>query len=72
MEHRKKNKIALEFKNQSLDTNYLIGYGSENLGYRGSILLNYIDYLNAKGNSDTTINIHLRTIKASFAFTKGW
>ena len=31
-------------------------------------ITNYIDYLDARGNSDTTINIHLRTIKAMLRY----
>ena len=68
MKHRKKNKIAMStLEINQLALNYLIDcIGSkrplDTIG--NSDIANYIDYLDAKGNSDTTINIHLRTIKA--------
>ena len=68
MEHRKKNKIAMStLEINQLALNYLIDCtGSKRplSTISNTDITNYIDYLDAKGNSDTTINIHLRTIKA--------
>ena len=68
MEHRKKNKIAMStLEINQLALNYLIDCtGSKRPldTISNTDIANYIDYLDAKGNSDTTINIHLRTIKA--------
>ena len=68
MLHRKKNKIrkkTLEINQLAL--NYFMDCNGANrpLSSIGNPdIANYIDYLDARGNSDTTINIHLRTIKA--------
>ena len=72
MEHRKKNKIAMS----TLEINQLaLNYFIDCIGSKRPLdtisnndIANYIDYLDAKGNSDTTINIHLRTIKAMLRF----
>jgi integrase len=72
MEHRKKNKIAMStLEINQLALNYLIDcIGSKRTldTISNNDIANYIDYLDAKGNSDTTINIHLRTIKAMLRF----
>ena len=72
MEHRKKNKIAMStLEINQLALNYLIDCtGSKRPldTISNTDIANYIDYLDAKGNSDTTINIHLRTIKAMLRF----
>ena len=72
MEHRKKNKIAMStLEINQLALNYLIDCtGSKRplATISNTDIANYIDYLDAKGNSDTTINIHLRTIKAMLRF----
>ena len=72
MVHRKKNKIAMStLEINQLALNYLIDCtGSKRPldTISNSDIANYIDYLDAKGNSDTTINIHLRTIKAMLNF----
>ncbi|MGY8788397.1 MAG: tyrosine-type recombinase/integrase, partial [Fidelibacterota bacterium] len=72
MEHRKKNKIAMStLEINQLALNYLIDCtGSKRPldTISNSDIASYIDYLDAKGNSDTTINIHVRTIKAMLNF----
>ena len=72
MEHRKKNKIAMStLEINQLALNYLIDCtGSKRPldTISNTDIANYIDYLDAKGNSDTTINIHLRTIKAMLRY----
>ena len=72
MEHRKKNKIAMStLEINQLALNYLIDcIGSKRplATISNTDIANYIDYLDAKGNSDTTINIHLRTIKAMLRY----
>ena len=72
MEHRKKNKIAMStLEINQLALNYLIDCtGSKRplATISNTDIANYIDYLDAKGNSDTTINIHLRTIKAMLRY----
>ena len=72
MEHRKKNKIAMStLEINQLALNYLIDcIGSKRPldTISNNDIANYIDYLDAKGNSDTTINIHLRTIKAMLRY----
>ena len=72
MEHRKKNKIAMStLEINQLALNYLINCtGSKRplATISNTDIANYIDYLDDKGNSDTTINIHLRTIKAMFRY----
>jgi len=68
MGYRKKNKIRVK----TLELNQLgLDYFMECNGFtiplqtiNNSHILTYVDYLDARGNSDTTINIHLRTIKA--------
>ncbi|SVC68424.1 uncharacterized protein METZ01_LOCUS321278, partial [marine metagenome] len=70
MEHRRKNKI----RKKTLEINQLgLDYFVDRNGSKRSLssigntdIANYINYLDFKGNSDTTINIHLRTIKAMF------
>ena len=72
MEHRKKNKIAMStLEINQLALNYLIDCtGSKRplATISNTDIANYVDYLDAKGNSDTTINIHLRTIKAMLRY----
>ena len=72
MEHRKKNKIAMStLEINQLALNYLIDCtGSKRPldTISNTDIANYVDYLDAKGNSDTTINIHLRTIKAMLRY----
>ena len=72
MEHRKKNKIAMStLEINQLALNYIIDCtGSKRplATISNTDIANYIDYLDAKGNSDTTINIHLRTIKAMLRY----
>jgi integrase len=72
MVHRKKNKIAMStLEINQLALNYLIDCtGSKRPldTISNTDIANYIDYLDAKGNSDTTINIHLRTIKAMLRY----
>ena len=66
--HRKKNKI----RKKTLEINQLgLKYLLECCGSKqplasigNSDILNFIDFLDYKGNSDTSINIHLRTVKA--------
>ena len=68
MSHRKKNKI----REKTLEINQLgLKYLLECCGSKRSLasignsdILNFIDFLDYKGNSDTSINIHLRTVKA--------
>jgi hypothetical protein len=68
MSHRKKNKI----REKTLEINKLgLKYLLECCGSKRSLasignsdILNFIDFLDYKGNSDTSINIHLRTVKA--------
>ena len=68
MFHRKKNKI----REKTLEINQLgLKYLLECCGSKRSLasignsdILNFIDFLDYKGNSDTSINIHLRTVKA--------
>ena len=70
MEHRKKNKI----RKKTLEINQLaLDYFLDCTGRKRSLssigntdIVTFVDYLDAKGNSDTTINIHLRTVKAMF------
>ena len=72
MEHRKKNKI----RKKTLEINQLaLSYFMDCNGSKRPLssigntdIANYIDYLDARGNSDTTINIHLRTIKAMLRY----
>jgi site-specific recombinase XerD len=72
MDHRSKNKIrkkTLEINQLALD--YFMDCNGCNhpLDSIGNYeIANFIDYLDSKGNSDTTINIHLRTIKAMFRY----
>jgi len=66
--HRKKNKIRMStIKLNELALNYLV----QLLGERRALdsidnsdIQNYIDMLDSLGLSDTTINIHLRTVKS--------
>jgi|APSaa5957512535_1039671.scaffolds.fasta_scaffold13006_1 integrase len=68
IEHRQKNKI----RKKTLEINQLgLKYFMDCNGHTrplntidNSCIATFIDYLDTKGNSDTTINIHLRTIKA--------
>ena len=68
MSHRKKNKI----REKTLEINQLgLKYLLECCGSKRSLasignsdILDFIDFLDCKGNSDTSINIHLRTVKA--------
>ena len=72
MDHRSKNKIrkkTMEINQLALD--YFMDCNGCNhpLDSIGNYeIANFIDYLDSKGNSDTTINIHLRTIKAMFRY----
>ena len=70
MEHRRKNKI----RKKTLEINQLgLNYFLESVGRKRSLssigntdIATFVDYLDARSNSDTTINIHLRTVKAMF------
>ena len=70
--HRENNKI----RKSTLALNQLtLKYLIELLGHKRSLdsidavdIENYIDILDSKGHSDTTINIHLRTVKAMMRY----
>ena len=70
--HRKKNKIRMStIKLNELALNYLV----QLLGERRALdsidnndIQNYIDMLDSLGLSDTTINIHLRTVKSMMRY----
>ena len=72
MDHRIKNKI----RKKTLEINQLgLDYFMDCNGCNHPLdsisnyeIANFIDYLDSKGNSDTTINIHLRTIKAMLRY----
>ena len=72
LNHRRKNKIrksTLELN--ELGLKYLlklVGKKRPLQSISSSDICNYVDLLDAKGLADTTINIHLRTIKAMMRF----